>query len=341
MCTSPIVINYKSRLNKNSDGDIRVYGMRHSQLVTCGKCDECLKQYQNDWMTRLYSEMKVQHKAVFFTLTYRPDAVPTVYDEETGEAYLTVRKEHVASFMKQVREMRRKKGLSVGFRWFLTSEYGPTTLRPHYHGLVLGLSEREFAPFAKKWSDQYGFVQKREFNMLDSKTALCSIRYVAKYCAKGSFENPLVAAGKVEPTFHLMSKSIGKNYLDDAKKHYYLALDFVGKRDACGKYTNAYLDEITKRLNFTIPPCTYHLARYYREMVFEKRKDLQMAYSDHVCERVLQLHAPTLAQISTDKPYRSGNEAVYQDLLQDIRDTEQRASDARKSIVKHLKKSKI
>lgn len=43
-----------------------------------------------------------------------------------------------------VSEFRRKRGLSTDFKWFVTSEYGPLTLRPHLHGLLHGIHLLEF-----------------------------------------------------------------------------------------------------------------------------------------------------------------------------------------------------
>lgn len=232
-------------MNKSRNTDVKVYkNIKHSVLCSCGKCPECLKQYQNDWMTRIYSELKRQHVAVFFTLTYREDTVPSNVDSETGEVYLTVRRDDVASWLKQMREHRRKAGLSTDFKWFITSEYGPTTLRPHIHGILLGLSLLDVQPYLSKWQRQFGFTKAREFGLVNSKTALCTIRYTAKYCAKGPLENPLVASGKVEPTFHLISKGLGKSFMTNEKRSYYLALDFHGPRRSGRKYTDAYLQGV-------------------------------------------------------------------------------------------------
>lgn len=343
MCTRPIVVTYSERLNKRSKG-AKVSGQKHSVLCTCGKCDECIKQYQNDWMTRMYSELKRQHKAVFFTLTYRDDTVPKVVDPTSGELFDSVSKDDVQSWLKNMREMRRKRGLSTDYRWYLSSEYGPTTLRPHYHGLIFGLSLREVLPWLKRWQRDYGFTTQREINLLNQKDALTTLRYTAKYCNKGKFENPLVSAGLVAPNFHLISKSIGNNYLTDAKRNYFLALDITDRRDAFGKYLDSYLEEISKRLNYSIPPFSYHLARYYREDVFAKRKDLQVAYSDYVCRCVLEKRSPELVRLSTDKPYpmdKASREAVRKECLQSIRDDHQREKDAMQSVTKFYKRSKL
>lgn len=344
MCTRPIIVTYSERLNKGRD-DVKVFGKKHSILCQCGKCDECLKQYQNDWMCRIYSEMKRAHIGVFFTLTYDEDSVPSVYDKCTGERYTCVDKDEVKKFLKNMREDRRKKGKSTDYKWFLTSEYGPSTLRAHYHCILTGISLKEVMPYLNRWSREKGFVTYRELAFANSKSLLCTLRYTAKYCAKGDFENPLVAEGIVPKNFHLISKSIGKNYLSNAQLSYFRAVDFPCKRNSDGSYSPAYLEEISRRLRYVIPPVSYHLPRYYREVVFDKRKDLQIAYQDYVCERVLEECSPTLVRLSTDKPYRcydeTARQGVCKDALQVIRDIHQRKSDSRKSVVNNLKKSKI
>lgn len=345
MCTNPIVVTYSQRLNKRSKSGIKVTGQKHSILCTCGKCEECLKQYQNDWMTRMHAELKRSHVAVFFTLTYNEDSVPKVADPTSGELFDTVSKDDLQSWLKTMRENRRKRGLSTDYRWYCSSEYGPVTLRPHYHGLIFGLSLRDVMPWLKRWEHTRGFFSAREINLLNQKDALCSLRYVAKYCSKGAFENPLVRAGLVEPTFHLISKSLGKNYLNDNKRNYYLALDITNKRDACGQYLDSYIQEVAKRLNYPIPPCSYHLARYYRDLVFEKRRDLQTAYSDFVCERAMEKCSPTLVRLSTDKPFggftQADHEAIRKDADLAMRSNIQRDSEARNSVTKFFKQSKL
>ena len=340
MCTRPIVVTYSARLNKNTDSDIKVYGEKHSVLCQCGKCEECLKQYQNDWSVRCYYELKRSNVAVFFTLTYREDSVHDVFDEETGERFTSVCKNDVQLFLKRIREARRKRGDSTDFKYFITSEYGPTTLRSHYHGLLFFVNKFDFAEFAADWNKKFGFVTFREISLLNSKSALNSIRYAAKYSAKGAFENPFIMRGFVEPTFHLISKNLGSNYLTDERKRYHLALDYFPRRFA-GKYTDGYLEEIRRRLVVYIDGFPYHLPRYYREKIFAKRKDLQVAYSDYVCQRVIALNAPTLVRLSTDKPYRTASKAVYEEYMQNVRASELRCEDARHKHSKFFTKSKI
>lgn len=339
MCTSPIVVVYKERLNSNDD--IKVYGQQHAVLCTCGKCEECLKQYQNDWMVRNLMQFRETAFAVFFTLTYREDSVPFSVNSDTGELLRTVCKRQVQLFLKRFREFRRKRGLSTDFKYFITSEYGPTTLRPHYHGLLHGVRLRDFMEFAAVWRKEYGFTTQREVNSIDFRNALNSARYTAKYCAKGEFENPLVALCLVEPTFHLISKGLGKCYLNERTISYHLALDFFPKRDNSGKYCHAYLQEIANRMRVVIGAFGYHVPRYYREEIFAKRKGLQVAYSDFICQCLITQYEQKLEFVQTDKTPGARAKAVAFLVDQDNSEIDQRAKDARVNVTKFFKHSKI
>lgn len=114
MCLSPITLKNKSSPFKPI----------HSILVPCGKCVECLQNYQNSWFVRFYFEAISHTKAVFFTLTYRPETVPELVDD-CGVVYRTVYKKHLQDWLKRIRHKFDK-----SFKYFITSEYGPKTFRP-------------------------------------------------------------------------------------------------------------------------------------------------------------------------------------------------------------------
>lgn len=81
-------------------------------------------------MVRIVEELKHASKACFVTLTYSPESVPTVVDSETGEFHLSVCKNHVVNWLKRFRAWYfREYGINSPLRYFLTSEYGPETLR--------------------------------------------------------------------------------------------------------------------------------------------------------------------------------------------------------------------
>ncbi|UPW41555.1 replication initiator protein [Peromfec virus RodF8_58] len=162
--------------------DIEAYGLNYSKVpVPCGHCEACLHSRARDWQIRLYEEMKTAKTAYFLTLTYNDDNVPTVpiWDESTGE-YLgrrqTVKVRDLQLFWKKL----RKRFPNANLRYFAVSEYGPQTLRPHYHAIVFNLP-REYADkhkLARIWGN--GFTEI-------SKVTYGRIAYVTKYCFGGLY----------------------------------------------------------------------------------------------------------------------------------------------------------
>lgn len=72
----------------------------------------------------------------------------------------------------------------ASFKYFICSEYGPRTLRPHYHGVIFGVTLDEFKQlFVPLW--KFGHVDCSAFDLTKG-----GMLYVSKYCAKGSYDNP-------------------------------------------------------------------------------------------------------------------------------------------------------
>ena len=117
MCVSPIHIKITPR-SEDKYCSVSKRILKASNLadktprvvtVPCGKCIECLKAYQNEWMVRMYHESLHWKFCEFITLTYASPYVPRVYDEDSGEEYFSVRKEDVQKWLKACRsELQRK-----------------------------------------------------------------------------------------------------------------------------------------------------------------------------------------------------------------------------------------
>lgn len=45
--------------------------------------------------------------------------------------------------------LERMKGSKLDMRYLIAGEYGPRTNRPHYHGLLMNISDREALEFKK------------------------------------------------------------------------------------------------------------------------------------------------------------------------------------------------
>lgn len=226
---------------------------RHNSQFNCGKCMECLSEYQNNWKVRMIHEADYHNTCLFVTLTYNESSVPykpMYVDELTGDLSLdyrpgytaivphdgravqrrgdkyvdgrdgycrSVSKRDIQNWLKASR-MRylRDTGVPLAFKYFCTSEYGPHWLRPHYHFVFFGLTKSVFDKyFNKDWTTNYGFSDVEEIvtDVANHKSKGAVMNYVSKYCNKGAFENPRVKEGTVEKTFHLSSKGIGKRWV--------------------------------------------------------------------------------------------------------------------------------
>lgn len=114
MCLNPLTIKVSTP-----------YLNKHIQ-IPCGKCIQCLKNYQNGWMVRMFYESTQHTKISFATLTYSPKHVPKVIDTLTGEVHLSLCKSHFQLALKRFRRHIDYYNKSLKFKYFVCGEYGPT-----------------------------------------------------------------------------------------------------------------------------------------------------------------------------------------------------------------------
>lgn len=112
----------------------------------------------------------------------------TWYNENTPiVSFNSVRKEDIQLWLKRCRSRSKRNGEVDCFSYFITSEYGPRTLRPHYHGVLFGVTKDDVKVWFEDWQKHYGEIVR--FDNLDANKG--GLSYVAKYCSKGVFEHPL------------------------------------------------------------------------------------------------------------------------------------------------------
>ena len=198
--------------------------------VPCGHCIECLNELRTEWATRMAIEFRSNktRPAVMVTLTYNDENLPVDEFNKEGVVYSqpSVKKEHIQSFIRHLRTYIKReikkgtwKGYTGSIKYFITSEYGPQGGRPHYHGIIYGLTKKDLPLIEKIWNK--GFVHVGDVND-------ASIMYVAKYCykpveeqlypdRKGYFDNEkwMDEQGIRRKPFRLMSTSLGKAYFED------------------------------------------------------------------------------------------------------------------------------
>lgn len=167
--------------------------LKSGEVVPCGKCPACLANQRKEWIFRLEQEYLDSNFAIFVTLTYDEKNVPLGYN---------VRKRDVQLFHKRLRKHFPPKDL----RYYVVSEYGDHTFRPHYHGLYFFKSvynqQEIYDIFESSWN--LGFIK---FGEVEEG----SIVYCTKYCLKHSS----TPSGR-EKTFRLVSKmngGLGSRYI--------------------------------------------------------------------------------------------------------------------------------
>lgn len=222
MCITPITL-------KQKDGTI--------VNVPCGKCYECTSNKRDAWTFRLMNELSNCDSAIFVTLTYN--------DENLKK----LNKDDVQLFMKRLRYENGKvikKGKPV--KYYLTAEYGGQTKRPHYHAVIYNLSEVVVEKLinGKIWN--MGHIDL-------IPVGIGNIHYLNTFHVIGKFDDdPEI------PPFNMMSKGLGKCYIDKS-----------------GSYHKRNGDLMYKMNGFT-----KKLPRYYAEKLFspERRKALALQLSE-------------------------------------------------------------
>lgn len=146
------------------------FGIDVNQSVPCGKCIECLKDRQNSWKIRLSEEARDHKYVYFFTLTYRDDSIPFSYDLD-GNKVNHVNKVDIQLWIKRNRiKFERYFKRDIDFKYFICSEYGPNTGRPHYHGIIYSdISPTFISQMFNDWQDSYGFTNFSEVGKCGKK----------------------------------------------------------------------------------------------------------------------------------------------------------------------------
>jgi len=131
-----------------------------SLMVRCNKCVGCRRASARGWAIRCLHESRLHASNSFVTLTL---------EDGSEGAQRTLDHRQFQLFAKRLRKQ-------VQFRYFMCGEYGPSTLRPHYHALLFGVApDEELA--SSCW--QLGHVKVGEVEG-------ASVSYVTGYLVKDS-----------------------------------------------------------------------------------------------------------------------------------------------------------
>lgn len=122
-------------------------GVRYA-YVPCGKCADCRRKAQEAWKFRLYSEFLTLKskgwRVGFITLTYDEESLPSIPAEcfKDQFQYRVIHcfdRQAVRDWINNIRHYCKyhyhfTNGNNI--RYFVTSEYGSISSRPHYHAIL-------------------------------------------------------------------------------------------------------------------------------------------------------------------------------------------------------------
>ena len=190
-------------------------------MFPCRKCLPCLMRRQKAWVSRLVEELSNHDFNYFVTLTYDDAHLPV---DDNGEPCFN--KQHYiklnADMRKRFQQGKLRNPVSdvvlgspsfltlpkdVKYKYYLTTEYGPTTFRPHAHGVWYGLPgdiNLVEVLFRTLWP--YGFVSVFPANE-------GAAGYISKYLVSDGVGKDAYH-GNGMPPFSLMSKSLGLSYAE-------------------------------------------------------------------------------------------------------------------------------
>lgn len=183
------------------------HGTANSVRITvpCGSCFACMTNRRQDWTIRILEEWKQYTNALFVTLTYNDDNVPK------RNGILSVSKEDLQNFLKRL----RKEYPPGKIRYYAVGEYGSKTFRPHYHIILFGVPMHDDAIINSSWN-RYNTKGELLYSLGNITVTQLSIRRIV-YTTKYHVNKTAYPEG-AEPSFALMSKGIGKNYIEEKKK---------------------------------------------------------------------------------------------------------------------------
>lgn len=189
-------------------------GPNRWMVVPCGKCLQCRIAHSREWATRILHEMDSWNDSSFVTLTYNPENEPK--DK-------SLRKRDLQLYFKRLRKEKK-------IKYFACGEYGPSTMRPHYHAIIFGVSPKDKNVLNDCWG--MGFIAA-------GNVTYESARYVAQYVDKKYYgDKQKQVYGDKEPPFQLQSQKIGLDYAltHEAQIHENLGLTINGNHVSIPRY---------------------------------------------------------------------------------------------------------
>lgn len=225
--------------------------------VPCGKCAECHRRLQKDWVVRGIAEHKDAKLVAFVTLTYRDDMLPYNTALDDPDRFPVLRKVDFQLFMKRLRKSFAQH--EIYLRFISCGEYGPQTFRPHYHAVLYFDTVFDIRVVTeivdKAWG--LGFVVVKP---CDSDT----VNYIVKYL---TYKTELPECYDNFKPFRLVSKHFGANYVTP---------------DVIARYSSLLDDLQVHPEAYKVRPAkdvVYSMPRYYKDRIYSSSEKAKIGYS--------------------------------------------------------------
>lgn len=261
-------------VNKDFDGK-ELSGAGMPQIgIPCGKCIGCRLDYSRTWADRMLAEASLYESNYFLTLTYDNEHLP---DRKENSPIHSLNKRDAQLFMKRLRKALPDQKI----RFFCAGEYGPQTMRPHFH-LILFNCKLDDLKFLKEndmkqpyfVSDTISKVWKYGFHIIANVNwETCA--YVARYVVKKQKGHGAEIYDKYnfEPEFSTMSRKpgIGHDYLVDHMEELYAygSINLPTQNGAKSIRPNKYYDSI---FDIEYPDIMEEIKEYRQNAAIEYNK---------------------------------------------------------------------
>ena len=230
--------------------------------------------------------------------------LPAIQGDCDGDTFATCCKKDVQNFIKRVRFWIDNLNIiddDKKIRYFIASEYGPQTYRPHYHGILFFDNEvilreikdiivRSWGQFERVRGQRNSFhfrpfahihLTKDYIKLCDANTAY----YVAEYVS-GNLGLPQVLDYKCSRPFHVQSKSpvIGCYKVDreEILENVYRGTYRVG-REVYNRQSQQF-EHFDIPLNSDLCNSLFRKCKGYSDLSFDSKLQLYSFYSRHRAE---------------------------------------------------------
>ena len=256
----------------------------------------------------------------------------------------------IQKFLKRLRiNFKRHEGRDFTFKYFICSEYGNDTLRPHYH-MILFCNEHEYL-VQQYIQNNYTLGKVHDIHKIKTfkdRGVLDAMRYVSKYtCKPAEFENPYVVSRLIPKPRRISSKFLGDHKRQEIKQ---AAYDYQMENDANG-YTDDFLEGYLHIADVMKNGFKYSTPKYWRDVLFPqitveetrikdgkefKKKStirdiddhLSIAIADYVQRRIMEVQRTEYEQIKHQHPEMSDTEVLRAYTIWDMERQQERYAKA-------------